>query len=159
MAASDATDTRWASSNYDSAVDLYAPGVNIRSAYYLNVNESWVASGTSMACPYVSGAAAQFLQSSPLATPQVVLPSSLHRDVAPPPGLECMHPVPAREVARGCGGAHVRCQHWDATVAALLLSHTYCHGSLHPLHAPKALVHFSRISAGLEDVSSLAGCK
>ena len=157
MAASDATDTRWASSNYDSAVDLYAPGVNIRSAYYLNVNESWVASGTSMACPYVSGAAAQFLQSSPLATPQVVLPSSLHRNVAPLPGLECMHPVPAGEVA--CGGAHARCQHWDATVAALLLSHTHCHGSLHRLHASKLLIQLRWMAAGLEDVNSLAGCE
>ena len=92
MAASDATDTRWASSNYDSAVDLYAPGVNIRSAYYLNVNESWVASGTSMACPYVSGAAAQFLQSSPLATPQVVPPCSLLCSLAPMPESGLMHP-------------------------------------------------------------------
>lgn len=93
VAASDSTDTRWVNSNYDSSVDLYAPGVDIRSAYYLNVNASWVASGTSMACPFVSGAVALFLQSNPLATPQVV---------RSPQGTDQLRPGSSCCLARPC---------------------------------------------------------
>jgi len=62
VAASDETDARWADSNYGSCVDLYAPGVDITSAMFTSATATIVASGTSMACPMVSGVAAQYLQ-------------------------------------------------------------------------------------------------
>ena len=76
MAASDDTDTRWPYSNYGSCVDLYAPGVDIVSAYYTSTTATLKASGTSMACPLVSGAVAQYLQLDPTAGPTQVLPEA-----------------------------------------------------------------------------------
>ena len=64
VAASDVADSRWADSNYGSCVDLYAPGVDITSAMFTSASATIVASGTSMACPMVSGVAAQYLQVS-----------------------------------------------------------------------------------------------
>lgn len=57
VAATDATDTRAAFSNYGSCVDLFAPGVNIVSAWGATTDQSaWkVVSGTSMATPHVAG--------------------------------------------------------------------------------------------------------
>lgn len=56
VAASDATDTRASFSDYGSCVDLYAPGVQIKSTY-LNGNTATM-NGTSMASPHVAGVAA-----------------------------------------------------------------------------------------------------
>ncbi|HEX7241697.1 MAG TPA: S8 family peptidase, partial [Longimicrobiaceae bacterium] len=56
VAASDSADQRPAWSNYGSCVDIYAPGVDIRS---LRLNGSTILdSGTSMAAPHVTGVAA-----------------------------------------------------------------------------------------------------
>lgn len=62
VAASDKKDMRWADSNYGTCVDLYAPGVDITSSMFTSDTAIITATGTSMACPHVSGVAAQYLQ-------------------------------------------------------------------------------------------------
>jgi serine protease len=67
-----ATDAQAVFSNWGTCVDLYAPGVNVISAYNSDDNASAPASGTSMASPHVAGAAALYLQSNPSASPAEV---------------------------------------------------------------------------------------
>ncbi len=62
-----ADDTLATFSNYGSAVDIAAPGVNIQSTW-LNGGYN-VSSGTSMASPHVAGAAAIYLYQNPGASP------------------------------------------------------------------------------------------
>ncbi|TWP52118.1 S8 family peptidase [Lentzea tibetensis] len=66
------TDTKAPFSNYGPAVDLYAPGVNIPSAWITNDTDSRVLSGGSMAAPHAAGVAVRFLQFNPKATPAQV---------------------------------------------------------------------------------------
>ncbi|MCL3862968.1 fibronectin type III domain-containing protein [Actinotalea sp. K2] len=70
VAASDVTDSRADFSNTGPCVDLFAPGVEVRSANVGAVNI--VMSGTSMAAPHVAGAAALYLSHYPTATPAQV---------------------------------------------------------------------------------------
>lgn len=65
VAASDQSDARAAFSNYGSVVDLFAPGVNVPSAWYSSDQAAAYWSGTSMAAPHVSGLAALHLQREP----------------------------------------------------------------------------------------------
>jgi len=60
------TETSW--SNYGECVDIFSPGGSIRSADYTSDSGFKVMSGTSMAAPFVSGAAAIYLQRSPSAS-------------------------------------------------------------------------------------------
>jgi len=65
-------DRRSSFSNYGECVDVFAPGSQITSAAITGRDASSVKSGTSMACPHVSGMAAVILGHSPNLTPQQV---------------------------------------------------------------------------------------
>ncbi|MFG2789241.1 S8 family peptidase [Streptomyces sp. NPDC048419] len=66
------TDARAAFSNFGPAVDLFAPGVSITSASFASDTGRATFSGTSMATPHATGAAALYLAGHPKATPAQV---------------------------------------------------------------------------------------
>jgi subtilisin family serine protease len=72
VGATDRTDRRADFSNYGSVLDLFAPGVDITSAYSSSDTAVAIASGTSMASPHVAGAAALVLDAFPSMTPAQV---------------------------------------------------------------------------------------
>ncbi|SDT78782.1 S8 family serine peptidase [Actinoplanes derwentensis] len=72
VAAGDSKDRRAYFSNYGKLVDLFAPGVNIKSATAASNTATAKYSGTSMASPHVAGAAALILDAYPYWTPAKV---------------------------------------------------------------------------------------
>ncbi|XP_072041368.1 aqualysin-1-like [Amphiura filiformis] len=62
VGATDSNDARASFSNYGSCTDIFAPGVSITRAWHTSDTASNTISGTSMACPHVSGASALLLQ-------------------------------------------------------------------------------------------------
>jgi subtilisin family serine protease len=72
VGATDSTDARASFSNFGSCVDIFAPGVSIRSAYHTGTSVTADMNGTSMATPHVAGAASLFLAANPTATPAQV---------------------------------------------------------------------------------------
>jgi subtilisin family serine protease len=72
VGATDSSDVRAGFSNYGSAVDLFAPGVNVTSAWIGSNTATATISGTSMASPHVAGVAALYLQRNPAACPAAV---------------------------------------------------------------------------------------
>ena len=69
VGATDSADRRAPFSNYGGVLDLFAPGVLIRSAVSSGDTATALYSGTSMASPHVAGAAAVVLDAYPTMTP------------------------------------------------------------------------------------------
>jgi subtilisin family serine protease len=72
VGATDSSDRRASFSNYGTCLDLFAPGVNITSAWKDNDTATNTISGTSMATPHTAGVAALYLSTHATATPAQV---------------------------------------------------------------------------------------
>jgi len=72
VGATDRNDARAGFSNFGPCLDLFAPGVEILSAYRTSDRAAAWMSGTSMAAPHVTGAAALYLARRPDASPAQV---------------------------------------------------------------------------------------
>lgn len=66
------TDAKSSFSNFGSLIDIHAPGSSITSSYFTSSTALAVLSGTSMATPHVTGAAALYLEYAPGSTPAQV---------------------------------------------------------------------------------------
>ncbi len=72
VGATTSSDVRASFSNYGSCVDISAPGVGITSAWNSSNTATNTISGTSMATPHVTGAAASYLSGHPGSSPATV---------------------------------------------------------------------------------------
>ncbi|MGP3925620.1 S8 family peptidase [Streptomyces sp. 8N616] len=72
VGATEKNDSRAWFSNWGGTVDLFAPGVDITSAWNSSDTASDTISGTSMAAPHTAGAAALYLGGHPSASPEAV---------------------------------------------------------------------------------------
>lgn len=61
VGASDSDDSRASFSNFGALVDIFAPGVDVLSAWNNGTTETNVISGTSMATPHITGLGAYLL--------------------------------------------------------------------------------------------------
>jgi subtilisin family serine protease len=82
VAASTSSDGRWINSNYGTCVDVFAPGVNIYSAWIGHPYGTGSISGTSMAAPHVAGVAAMYLEGNTTAS-QATVASAIINSATP----------------------------------------------------------------------------
>jgi len=75
------TDSRSSFSNYGSCVDIWAPGSSVLSAGHTSNSATATLSGTSMACPHVSGGAALILGEDSSKSPQKVVSDLLNDSI------------------------------------------------------------------------------
>ncbi|HEV7574379.1 MAG TPA: S8 family serine peptidase [Thermoanaerobaculia bacterium] len=72
VSATNILDSKSSFANFGPCVDLFAPGEQIESDWYVSDTATAIDSGTSMAAPHVSGAAALYLENHPTAAPATV---------------------------------------------------------------------------------------
>jgi len=73
------TDSRSSFSNYGSCTNIWAPGSSVTSASHRSDTGTATMSGTSMACPHVSGGAALILSGNPSMKSSAVLQEMLNK--------------------------------------------------------------------------------
>jgi len=78
VGSTDSRDRRSSFSNYGSCTDMWAPGSGVTSAGHRSDTASATFSGTSMACPHVSGGAALVMDADPDMAPAKVLAELLN---------------------------------------------------------------------------------
>lgn len=89
VGATNIKDSRASFSNFGSCVDLFAPGEGVLSAWSTSSTATRVVSGTSMAAPHVTGAAALVRSKFPSLTPEQVtnaLVATSTANILPNPG-------------------------------------------------------------------------
>ena len=72
VGASDSNDAKASFSNFGPALDIFAPGVNIKSAWIGSTSSTNTISGTSMATPHVAGLAAYLIALEGTRTPSAL---------------------------------------------------------------------------------------
>lgn len=72
VGATDSRDVRASWSNYGAVLDIFAPGVNVLSAWIGSSSATNTISGTSMATPHVAGLAAYLIALEGLSSPSAV---------------------------------------------------------------------------------------
>jgi subtilisin family serine protease len=109
VGATNASDSRAPFSDWGSCVDVFAPGVNIPSAYWTSDTATALGTGTSMAAPHVTGVVARYLQNHRAATPaqvsQAIIAATTKHAVLDPMGspnrlLFAAPPLPGKPIIK-----------------------------------------------------------